>query len=189
MYRKLKFYLSLSCLLCLLALCSSVSAKPEAEKPVPKKVVKIKKPKKPVEAKKFNLGLECVSVKREFKSGKPAKMTFRLRNYEMRLLSIPEWMIEESNNIRLYYVPWEEKMKKPDKDQWKAIIPNVGESPKRMTLELAPRNSVLLDVVLPFVEKMNIDSPQDFILYVKLNLSSVSARSKFIKITVKPSPR
>jgi len=136
--------------------------------------------------KKYNVELECVSPIREFKAGKPAKMTFRLRNYALKPLIIYEWYAKESNNIRLYYVPWKAKMKKPPKDQWIPIIPKIGKKPKRLSMELTHRSSVLLDVDLPFIKDMKTDHIQTFVIFTELNLTSISTKSQMIKIEVKP---
>jgi hypothetical protein len=136
--------------------------------------------------KKYNVELECVSPIREFTAGKPAKMTFRLRNYAVKPLIIYEWYAKESNNIRLYYVPWKPKMKKPTKDQWIPIIPKIENKPKRLSMELTHRSSVLLDVDLPFIAKIKSDHIQYFVIFVELNLTSISTKSQMIKIEVKP---
>jgi hypothetical protein len=136
--------------------------------------------------KKYNVELECVSPIREFKAGQPAKMTFRLRNYSLKPLIIYEWYAKESENIRLYYIPWTPKMKKPKKDQWFSIIPKIAEKPKRLSMELTHRSSVLLDVDLSFIKEMKTDRIQSFIIFTELNLTSISARSQMIKIEVKP---
>ena len=134
----------------------------------------------------YDAELECVSPKREFKAGSKVKMTFRLRNYAMKPLIIYEWYEKESYNIRLYYIPWTPGMKVPPKDKWKAVIPTIEKDARRMTMELSHRSSALLDVELPFIEKMKTDHVQYFYIFTELNLTSIPMRSKFIKIMVKP---
>ena len=136
--------------------------------------------------KDYDAELECVSPKREFKAGSKVKMTFRLRNYAMKSLVIYEWYEKEAYNIRLYYIPWSPGMKIPPKDKWNSVIPTVEKDARRMTMELRHRSSALIDVELPFIEKLKTDHVQYFYIFTELNLTSISVRSKFIKIMVKP---
>jgi len=136
--------------------------------------------------KKHRAILECVSSKIEFKAGTTPALTFRLKNLSSKRLIILEWMMKESHNIKIYYTPWVIGMKKPTKDQWKVIAPEIGDSPKRMTLDLATRNSVLLKTNLDFVKDIKIKSPQDFLIYAELNLSSIRIRSKMMQIRINP---
>jgi hypothetical protein len=77
-------------------------------------------------------------------------------------------------------------MKKPTKDQWIPIIPKIENKPKRLSMELTHRSSVLLDVDLPFIAKIKSDHIQYFVIFVELNLTSISTKSQMIKIEVKP---
>lgn len=146
--------------------------------------------------KKFHIELECVSSLREFKAGKPVKMTFRMRNYEFKTVFIKGWMVKEINNISLYYIPWQEKMKKPPENQWFSIKPELKAKPESMTLELSPRNSVLLDVELPFIKDLKPSEPKHFVIYAQIKVDYIIKnqikvdtfllQSKYIKIIVKP---
>ena len=134
----------------------------------------------------YDVELECVSPRREFKAGSKVKITFRLRNYAMESLIIYEWYEKESYNIRLYYTPWKPGMKIPPKDKWHSIIPEIEKNPKHMTMELKHRSAALIDVDLPFIEKLKTDHVQYFYIFTELNMKSIFTRSKFIKIMVKP---
>ncbi len=168
---------------CLVVICAFSSSSIESKEPA--KILVLKNLKFP-KIKDYNVELECVSPKREFKAGKKAKMTFRLHNYAMKPLVIYEWYQKESENISLYYVPWKPKMKVPAKSKWNALIPKIMKNAKHISMELTHRSSVLLDVDLSFIEHMKTDHIQYFYIFTELNLTSISSRSKFIKITVKP---
>ena len=162
---------------------SCVSNKTQAfDKTYPAPPKKIKFPK----IKKYKAVLERVSPNIVFKAGTAPELTFRLRNISSKKLIIREWMMKETNNIKIYYTPWAIGMKKPPKDQWKIISPEIGENPKRMTLALASRNSVLLKTNLAFIKDIKIKTPQDFLIFAKLNLSSLPIRSKLIQIRITP---
>jgi hypothetical protein len=167
----------------ILLLNACVSNKTNAfDKTYPEPSIKLKYKK----IAKYKAILECVSPKVEFKAGSVPQITFRLKNLSSKRLLITEWMMKESNNIKIYYTPWHPGMKIPVKDQWKVISPKIGENPKRMTLDLAHRNSVLLNTNLDFVKDLKIITPQYFMIYGKLNLSSISKRSRFLKIKINP---
>lgn len=170
-------------LLIILFTNSCVSQKTQAfDKTFPEPSKEIKYPL----VENFKTVLERVSPIVEFKSGTTPQVIFRLKNLNTKRLILPEWMMKEENNIKIYYAPWSKGQKKPEKDQWKVLIPQIEENPKRMTLDLAPRNSVLLKTKLNFVKDMQINSPQDFLIYGELNLSSLPIKSRLMKIRINP---
>jgi hypothetical protein len=77
-------------------------------------------------------------------------------------------------------------MKKPKREEWKLLAPKIPEKPKRLTLQLNPDNSVYIDKFLTFVNDMRLTKPKQFIVYAELNLTSITVRSPYIRITVKP---
>lgn len=135
---------------------------------------------------KYKAILERVSPKVEFKAETVPEIIFRLKNLNSKRLIVPEWMMDETKNIRIYYTPWQEGMKKPEDSQWKVISPAIEENPKRMTLDLAPNNAVLLKTKLDFIKDMKIITPQDFLIYAELNLSSLPIKSRWMKIRINP---
>ena len=136
---------------------------------------------------KYDIGLEVVSLKRKFKAGQPAVITLRLKSFALKRLVVYEWLEKESDNISLFWIPWHGTMKKPKKEDWFSYIPKIEKKPKRMPLTLEHRNSVLIDVKIPFIEKIKgLNKAQDFVVFAELNLSSISAKSDYIKITVTP---
>ena len=140
--------------------------------------------------KKYSIRIECVSYLREFSVGEPGKMTFRIKNLSSKPLVIYEWFMRESHNLKIYYTPWTKGMKKPKKEDWMVLIPEMPEKPKpkRMVLELETGNYVYIDKLLPFITNMKLTEPKEFVVYAELNLTSIKKRSPYVKITVTPPP-
>lgn len=136
--------------------------------------------------KRFDAVLELISSQVEFKAGTDPEVTFRLMNLDLKKLVIREWFMVESNNIIIYYTPWERGEKVPTFDKWKELKPDVGKDPKRIPLDLKHRNSVLINTSLRFVKDMKIRTPHGFLIIAKLNLSSIPIRSLMIPIRVNP---
>ena len=152
-----------------------------------KKAGEFKKLKFP-KIKKYSVRVECVSYEREFTAGDTPKMTFRLKNLSTKPLLVYEWFMRESLNLKIYYIPWKEHMKKPKKEDWFLIAPKMPPKPKRMPLQLDPGNSVYVDKRLTFISKLKLTEPRQFIVYAELNLNSIKKCSGYIKITVNPPP-
>ena len=55
-----------------------------------------------------------------------------------------------------------------------------------MPLQLDSGNSVYVDKLLPFIAKMKLTEPRKLVIYAELNLTSITKRSPYIKITVVP---
>ena len=134
----------------------------------------------------FDAVLEKVSPEVEFKAGTLPDITFRLQNRGLKNLVIPEWMMQEELNISIYYTPWELGQEIPALEAWKEQRPDIGENPRRMTLALKHRNSVLVKTQMDFVKDMNIVTPQDFLLIARLNLSSILIRTRVMRVRVNP---
>jgi hypothetical protein len=136
--------------------------------------------------KDFSIRIECVSYKRQFTAGETPKMTFRIKNLSRKPLVVYEWFMHEADNLKIYYTPWTKGMKKPKKEEWRVISPKIPDKPKRMSLQLDFGNSVYIDKTLPFIAKMKLNKPVEFVMYAELNLTSITKRSPYIKITVIP---
>jgi len=137
----------------------------------------------------YRVRLECVSPKRSFKAGQPVNLTFRLKNIGRQRVIIYEWFIIEGKNLRLFYLPFEESAEKPKPEDWSCLIPELGERERRNTLEIKPGNSDLINKELPFIKAIDpkkLLTTQDFMIYGELNLNSISARSRAIKVSVNP---
>ncbi|NOY75399.1 MAG: hypothetical protein GXP32_06365 [Kiritimatiellaeota bacterium] len=138
--------------------------------------------------KKYSIRIECVSYERDFIARETPKMTFRIKNLSSKPLLIHEWFMVEEFNLKIYYTPWKKGMKKPEKEDWHLVSPVIPAKPKRMPLQLDAGNSVYVDKFLPFVAKMKLTEPKEFVIYVELNLMSIKKRSPYIKIKVSPPP-
>lgn len=159
----------------------------EKPKPPPEgKVYKMSYPK----IKNYEVNLKCMTFDRAFEPGKPAKLTFGLRNEGGSSVMIYEWMMKESDDLRLYYVPFKEGMKTPARNskEWLAELPEIKGNPRRMPLELAPKNTVLIEKELNFTASVapGTKEPKYFLVYAELNLESISAFSEPVKIVVEP---
>ena len=169
--------------LLMLTFAACVSHKTQAfDKTYPEPTKKIIFPK----IKEYNALLERVSPIMEFKAGTSPAMTFRLMNLSTKRLILPEWMMNEPDNLIIYYIPWEKGMKKPPIDKWQVLAPKTKLNPKRMTLDLNHRNSVLIKSKLTFIKDMKIRTPKDFLLFGALNLTSIRIKSRIMKIRINP---
>lgn len=175
----------------LLSIFSVLSHAEDKPKPSPDgKVVKIKFPK----LEGYEASLKCVTTKPEdmtFRPGAPAKLTFGLKNEGANPIITYEWMMKESDNLRIYYTPWKEGMKTPEKNSsdWILEKPEIKGNPRRMPLELHPKNTVLLEKEIQFVKdiKPGFKEKKYFLIYAELNLDSFSAFSKPVQIAVEPA--
>ncbi len=173
------------------ALC--VAAIPSFAKEHKKHVILTKKPIEQFDKiyfpkiKDYKANLECISLERYFTAGDFAKLTFRLHNVDSKPLVVYEWLERSPDNLRLYFYKMKEgEQAPPPLRKFTPLIPDVGKKPKRMTLELQPRNAVLVDKLLPFIRLLDVKKPTAFLVFATLNLRSISARSGIIKIFVLP---
>lgn len=138
--------------------------------------------------KNYSLSLEIVSTKKNLKAGADAVVTFKLTNTGQKPLVIYEWMMNEEDNIGVYYLPAALNISGFDEKKWNREIPSLPEKPKRAALTLNPKNSVFIDKKLKFIKDMaswqNSGKTADYLLAGKLNLTTVSAQSPIAIITV-----
>jgi hypothetical protein len=139
-----------------------------------------------VKYKKGDIVLEKMTPEVEFKAGTEPKITYRLANLGLKRIVVYEWFMKEADNICLYYIPWEDGMKIPPFKEWKEIKPDVGEKPRRMTLDLHPRNSTLIDVKFSFIKDLKIYTVKDFLVFARMNLMSLPVKSRITRIRVVP---
>ena len=138
--------------------------------------------------KDYSLSLEIVPKKKNPKAGDDAVVTFKLTNTGKKSLVIYEWMMNEEDNIGVYYLPAALNISEFDEKKWNREIPSLPEKPKRAVLTLNPKNSVFIDKKLKFIKDMvrgqNSGKTADYLLVGKLNLTTVSAQSPIAIITV-----
>ena len=176
-----------------MAILASALAAPSFAGNAPKHVVLRKKPIEQFDKiyfpkiKAYKVSLECISLERYFTSGDFAKLTFSLHNIGSKPLVVYEWLERDPDNLRLYYYKLKEGEKAPPPlKEFVPLIPDIGKKPRRMTLELQPGTSVIVDKLLTFIRLTHVTRATTFVVFAELNLRSISARSDFIKIVVLP---
>ncbi|HOK05551.1 MAG TPA: hypothetical protein P5270_08500 [Victivallales bacterium] len=140
--------------------------------------------------KKYLAELDCVSPKRVFYNDEEIKLTFRLTNLSHERLVIYEWMKKQEDNIFIYYYTCPDDSPLPSSiKEWKVIKPDLQKYPPRQTLELANRNSVLIDKTFK-ISDFGLEAKNDFnhqfvAIIAALNLSSINLLSNPIKIEIR----
>jgi len=135
---------------------------------------------------KDDVVLEKMTSQVEFKAGTEPKITYRLANLGLKRIIVYEWFMKESDNISIYYTPWVDGMKIPPFKEWTEVKPKTGEKPRRMTLDLHPRNSTLIDIEYSFVKDLKIYTIKDFLVFARMNLMSLPIKSRITKIRIMP---
>ena len=149
-----------------------------------------------------NMALEHGYLRYDYTLGAPNQvMTFLLRNMDVTPVSVNEWLMNESDNIRLYYAFCEPgKSGEIKDDAWRLAWPDVeGDDalrrkphPRRSALVLQPNNSAVLDVPLTFLEHARPPRRQaryTIALYAQIALNTLQTRSEVFEITVFPKTK
>jgi len=139
--------------------------------------------------KKYLAELDCISPKRVFYDDEEIKLTFRLTNLSHERLVIYEWMRKQEDNIFIYYYSCHNDSTLPSSiNEWEVIKPDLPEYPQRQTLELANKNSVLIDKkfkISDFKLTENNTNHNFVAIIAALNLNSIKIRSRPIKIEIR----
>lgn len=142
--------------------------------------------------KDYSLALIVMTPRRTYLPGSStAKVTFALKNTGHTRLTIREWRMNEKSNLRIRYAPGTpEETKKIPLSKWKyspTFDPNDKYANIHNPLSLNPvDNKVLLEVPLTFIKDVkNSGGKQYYTIVAELNLTSVSAASEPVLITVK----
>lgn len=148
------------------------------------------------------MSLEHGYLRLDYTLGVPNQsMTFLLKNQDVSVVSVNEWYMNETDNIRLYYAFCEPgKSGEIREDEWKLAWPDVkpGETsarrshPRRSALILQPNNSVVLDVPLSFLE--HVEPPRRKARYTvalcaQIALNTLQTKSEVFEITVFPKTK
>ncbi|MBR5681196.1 MAG: hypothetical protein IKX19_11140, partial [Clostridia bacterium] len=149
-----------------------------------------------------NMTLEHGYLRYDYTLGTPNQvMTFLLRNMDVTPVSVNEWLMNEPDNIRLYYAFCEPgKSGEIKDDAWQLAWPDVEAEdtlrrkshPRRSALILQPNNSAVLDVPLTFLEHARPPRRQaryTIALYAQIALNTLQTRSEVFEITVYPKTR
>ncbi len=148
------------------------------------------------------MSLEHGYLRLDYTLGVPNQsMTFLLKNLDVSVVSVNEWYMNETDNIRLYYAFCEPgKSGDIKEDEWKVAWPDVkpGETarqksrPRRSALVLQPNNSALIDVPLTFLE--HVEPPRRRARYTvalcaQIALNTLQTKSEVFEITVFPKTK
>ena len=147
------------------------------------------------------MSLEHGYLRLDYKLGAPNQtMTFLLKNQDVSIVTVNEWYMNETDNIRLYYAFCEPgKSDEIREDEWQLAWPDVkpGETvrksrPRRSALVLQPNNSALIDVPLTFLE--HAEPPKRKARYTvalcaQIALNTLQTKSEVFEITVFPKTK
>lgn len=142
----------------------------------------------PLERYKLEINLEG---SRELVAGGDGILRFSIRNADSVPVKIPEWYVNEPENIQLFCQSWFPEMEQPDENAWVPIeyekTPAQLKQPDfRFPLELAPGNRVFIDRELRIVRLLKVSPGKErrFFVKAKLNLQSVKVESPVFAISV-----
>ena len=177
-------------LLLALFLAGLVSSCAPAERPGKKRSRHGKEVFKPL--KDYSLKLLLMTSKTIFPpEDNDARLTFALQNMGLKPVTIKEWRMNESSNVRVWYAPGKiaESSRIPF-SSWKSS-PTYDPKDKYVNMHnpliLNPTdNRALIDVPLAFIKQVkHAGKRQYFTVVAELNLTSVKVKSAPIEITVK----
>ena len=142
--------------------------------------------------KDYSLALIIMTPQRTYiPESKTAKVVFALKNTGPARITIKEWRMNESSNLRIRYAPGTpEETKLLPVSKWKysaTYDPQERYASVHNPLTLNPvDNNALIEVPLSFVKEVkNAGKKQYFTIVAELNLTSVSAVSKPVLVTIK----
>lgn len=148
------------------------------------------------------MSLEHGYLRLDYTLGVPNQsMTFLLKNQDVSVVSVDEWYMNETDNIRLYYAFCEPgKSGELGEKDWQLAWPDLkpGETarrksrPRRSPLVLQPNNSAVLDVPLSFLE--HVEPPRRRARYTvalcaQIALNTLQTKSEVFEITVFPKTK
>lgn len=120
------------------------------------------------------------------RAGRPANLTFALKNNSNRMVRIPEWFSHESDNLMIFIQPWISGMVEPDEQKWIRLDFDYKMPIFHYPITLMPGNQVLVSKELGVVEKL-IVRPGDerrFFIRAALTLESLPLVSDVSVLTV-----
>lgn len=142
----------------------------------------------PLERYRLEINLEG---NRELVAGSEGTLRFSIRNADTVPVRIPEWYVNEPENLQVFCQSWFPEMEGPDETLWVPIELEKSEEQLRQPdfrfpLELAPGNRVFIDRDLRIIRALNIAEGRErrFFVKVKLNLKSVNVESPVFAVSV-----
>ena len=148
------------------------------------------------------MSLEHGYLRLDYTLGVPNQtMTFLLKNQDVSVVTVNEWYMNETDNIRLYYAFCEPgKSGEIREEDWKLAWPDIkpGEEtarksrPRRSSLVLQPNNSAVIDVPLTFLEHVEPPKRQaryTIALCAQIGLNTLQTKSEVFEIPVFPQTK
>ena len=136
----------------------------------------------------YKLKLELLTARRRFYAGEDVTLTYRLTNEGKKSLRLNEWYMNEADNIRLYYRPYQPGLKTFIRRDWLVMEPNYKKPIRHFELVLGVKNMVLIDKKVPFIKAAGADHPSvkrgRYYIMAELTLNSVNVRSKPVVIEI-----
>lgn len=163
--------------------CASGSTRPHmpgyGEKPADHRFEKIKGAK---------LELQFAGPKNQ-KAGSPGQAVFILKNLGDKTVSLEEWRMNETDNLKVECQVWLPGQKEPDPDRWLSMDLPVKQPELRYHLELRPGNQVRIIKNLDFVEALYITpgAERRYFIRASLNLTSVKCSSPAAALAITPA--
>ncbi len=121
-------------------------------------------------------------------AGSPGTLVLALHNRGTQSVRIPEWRINEPDNVKIYCQPRPNGVDAPDENMWMEMNDPVKTPEYRYRLDLHPRNQVLVKRTLGFVENLVLRPGTERRYFVKaeLNLTSLPLRTGVFEISIIP---
>ena len=135
-------------------------------------------------------GLELRSFgKGVVRGGRPANLTFALKNNSNRMVRISEWFSNESDNLVIFIQPWISGMVEPDEQKWIRLDFDYKKPIFHYPITLMPGNQVLVNKELGVVEKLIVQPGDErrFFIRAALTLESLQLVSNVFVLTVTPN--
>lgn len=119
------------------------------------------------------------------------KISLRLTNQNLDTVKIPEWLRNEKENVKLFL------SEKADSPNWVQVWPEqqqqkneTADLKKNLPFMLSPGNSILLDIPVTFLGKVDLKGVNEKKMLVKaeLSLKSVHAEPLVFEIGVRAKP-
>jgi len=116
-----------------------------------------------------------------------ATIKLRMSNFASKKVRINEWFMKTSDNVILYYRPFNLRVKKFIAKNWTKVSPKTDNKALRFELVLMPKNSVMISKKLDFLKDLKLKKGESkkFLVLAELNLKSVKVRSRMFSIEVK----
>lgn len=135
---------------------------------------------------RHNMTLNVISTRGNYYRAETSPMIrFQFRNDGLSRIEIPEWKTRERENIRIQYAECPEPggsvslSEEAWKDSPRTVYP--GDCP-RYNLELEPKNSIIMELPLKFIGKLN--RPGRYAVRGVMDLTSLDVKSSPVELII-----